>query len=107
MIEADLIEEIARIYGLDNIPDNAPLAKVVVGADDVRSRAVSSCRDVMVGLGLNEVLHYSFMSAELLNLFSKSDLDSRVVLPNPVSADYAVMRNSLIPRCEVFWRKML
>ncbi|MCK5850009.1 MAG: phenylalanine--tRNA ligase subunit beta, partial [Kiritimatiellae bacterium] len=98
VIEADLIEEIVRLYGLSNIPAKELLAKVVAGADDIRPRAVDSCRDVMIGLGLNEVLHYSFLSAELLDLFSRSDRGERVVLPNPVSADYAVMRNSLIPQ---------
>ncbi|MDD4869783.1 MAG: phenylalanine--tRNA ligase subunit beta [Kiritimatiellae bacterium] len=97
-IEADLIEEVARIHGLDKVPTIVPQARVVVDADDSVTRATIACRSNLIGLGLMEIMNYSFLSEQLLNAISSADIDSRVVLPNPVSSDYAVMRNSLIPQ---------
>jgi phenylalanyl-tRNA synthetase beta chain len=96
--DADLIEEVARMYGLAHVPDIVPLAKVVPEANDERTRALFACRDTLIGLGLSEIMSYSFVAESLLDLFSESDRDTRVVLPNPVSADHGVMRHSLIPQ---------
>jgi phenylalanyl-tRNA synthetase beta chain len=97
-IEADLVEEVARMYGLAHVPDIVPAAKVVPQVDDEPSRASFACRDNLIGLGLHEIMSYSFLSESLLNTFSEQDKAERVVLPNPVSADHGVMRNSLIPQ---------
>ena len=96
--DADLIEEIARMYGLAHVPDIVPKTKVVPEANDERTRALFTCRDNLIGLGLSEIMSYSFVAESLLDLFCKSDRDTRVVLPNPVSADHGVMRHSLIPQ---------
>ncbi len=96
--EADLIEEVARIHGLDQLPSRAPHAVVVPDADDSDARAAYACRVRLAGLGLTEAVHYSFLSEKQLDLFREDDKDARVLLPNPVSADYAVMRNSLVPQ---------
>jgi phenylalanyl-tRNA synthetase beta chain len=98
MIEADLIEEVARINGLDQIPAVPPPASVIPDADDSRTRAIIALRTSLVGLGLSETMNYSFVSERLLNIFSPQDVGRRVALPNPVSADYAIMRDSLIPQ---------
>ncbi|MBT3193838.1 MAG: phenylalanine--tRNA ligase subunit beta [Verrucomicrobia bacterium] len=97
-IEADLVEEVARMYGLAHVPDIIPQAKVVPNACDEPSRAIFSCRDKLIGLGLHEIMSYSFVSESLLNIFTEEDQAARVLLPNPVSADHGVMRNSLIPQ---------
>ncbi|MDA0990264.1 MAG: phenylalanine--tRNA ligase subunit beta [Verrucomicrobia bacterium] len=97
-LEADLIEEIARIHGLEQVPDKLPEARLGIGVDDAPSRAVGQCRTILTGLGLSEIMNYSFLSAGLLDLASGESPDKRLVLPNPVSADYAVMRDSLIPQ---------
>jgi phenylalanyl-tRNA synthetase beta chain len=96
-IEADIIEEIARIYGLDKIPLVVPKAMIVPDADDSEFRALKVCRETVAALGCSEIMHYSFLSAASLDVFDKDD-GSRVVLPNPVSEEYAVLRNSLIPQ---------
>ena len=96
-IEADLIEEVARMHGLDKVPTVAPLSKIVPEVRDTAVQAVARCRSQLVGLGLTEIMNYSFLSQAFLDRFSPADTDRRVVLPNPVSADYAVMRDSLIP----------
>jgi phenylalanyl-tRNA synthetase beta chain len=97
-IEADLIEEVARLHGLDRVPDRMPEAKVVPDADDRPTQAAMAVRNRLTGLGLTEILNYSFTSKALLDAVDAADGEARVVLPNPVSADYAVMRPSLIPQ---------
>ncbi len=96
--EADLIEEVVRMYGLERIPDVAPLARVVPEANDEPTYAQAKCRDALISLGLTETMTYSFVSESLVNRFGKGNMDRRVVLPNPVSADYAILRESLIPQ---------
>jgi phenylalanyl-tRNA synthetase beta chain len=96
--EADLFEEIARLHGLDKVPDTVPQGRIVPGADDSATQALTALRARLVGLGLTEVMNYSFTSSELLDAFGSGDTPALVVLPNPVSADYAVMRPSLIPQ---------
>lgn len=96
--EADLIEEVARIHGLDKIPSPSPAARLVPGADDQAIRSLLALRGNLVGLGLAEILNYSFLSERLLDQVGFAPVGSRVVLPNPISADHAVLRDSLIPQ---------
>jgi phenylalanyl-tRNA synthetase beta chain len=96
--EIDLVEEVARIYGLDQIPAPAPRALLVPGADDRPAQAVTTCRHALVGLGLCETMNYSFVSEKLLDLFDPAAAPRRVVIPNPVSADQAVLRDALVPQ---------
>lgn len=106
-IEADLIEEVARMHGLDAVPDVDLIARIVPGADDKHSRDVREFRRMVIGLGFCECMHYSFVSQRLLDLFDENDIDSRVILPNPVSKEYEVMRNRLIPQLtDTLWRNM-
>ncbi|MBU0679145.1 MAG: phenylalanine--tRNA ligase subunit beta [Verrucomicrobia bacterium] len=96
--EVDLIEEFSRIHGLDKIPSPFPRAEVVPDAEDRHARAVKVCRDHLVGLGLREIMNYSLVSEQLLDLFDSSNKDVRIVLPHPISADQSVLRTSLIPQ---------
>jgi len=96
--EADLIEEVSRMYGLEHIPDTVPSATVVPGADDSSTRALFRFREVLAGGGLREMMSYSFTSAALLDDFDATDQARRVVLPNPVSADQGVLRHTLVPQ---------
>lgn len=96
--EADLIEEVARVHGLDKIPAPAPAARLVPDADDRPTRAVLACRTALTGLGLTEIVNYSFLSERLLSFVGYGTPERRLALPNPISADFAVMRDSLIPQ---------
>ena len=96
--EIDLVEEVARIHGLDQIPAPSPRAIVVAGVDDRPAQAIALCRRALVGLGLRETMNYSFLSEKLLNLFDPAAAPRRVVIPNPVSADHALLRDSLVPQ---------
>lgn len=97
-IEADLVEEIARIHGLDKIPVHAPHGLLVPGADDAPVRALYACKDMVAGLGLTEIMNYSFISERMLDLFATADAARAIVLPNPVSMDQSVLRPSLAPQ---------
>jgi phenylalanyl-tRNA synthetase beta chain len=93
---ADLVEEIARLYGLDNIPDTMPSAPSISSLDDAPFRAKEKLRAYMTGLGFSEAMHYSFLSAAELEVFGKNE--ARLALPDPVSAEYGVLRDSLLPQ---------
>lgn len=97
-LEADLVEEIARIYGLDNIPDKMPGAPSVSPLSDAPFKARARIREICLALGFSEAMHYSFLSARELDDFDRRDRDTRLVIPDPVSADYGVMRPSLLPQ---------
>ncbi|QBG49194.1 phenylalanine--tRNA ligase subunit beta [Verrucomicrobia bacterium S94] len=96
--EVDLVEEIARIHGVDNIPAKTPLAKVVPEADDSRVRAVAGLRNNLQGLGVSEIMNYTLVSTPLLDLFDPDNKGEREELPHPISMDQSVMRTSLIPQ---------
>ncbi len=96
--EADLIEEVARVHGLDKIPTPSPVARLVPGADDRPTRAREQLRARLAGLGLDETLNYSFVSERLLGLCPVGDPAARVKLPNPFSADHTLLRDSLLPQ---------
>ena len=95
--EADLVEEIARMSGLDNLPDVAPGAIAVMGVDDAPFRAENACREAVAAMGFSEAMQYSFLSAAEHDAFNP-DGSSRLVLPNPVSGDFGIMRDSLLPQ---------
>ncbi len=96
--DVDVIEEFARVYGLDRIPAPAPAARVVLSADDREARADSFVRQLCAALGLQEVMNYSLTSDRLLDQFGLDDPALRIRLPNPISAEQAVLRTDLIPQ---------
>jgi phenylalanyl-tRNA synthetase beta chain len=86
----DLVEEIARVYGYDNIP----LAKVEYSA---KLRSTSSAQQAVLALrhlGMCEVISWSFISQELATLAGEQDA---LELANPISAEMKIMRPSIIP----------
>ena len=97
-LEADLVEEVARMYGLDNIPDAMPSAPSISSLSDAPFKAKGRVRDLCLSLGFTEAMHYSFLSARELDDFDTRSRDKRLVIPDPVSAEYGVMRDSLLPQ---------
>lgn len=96
--EVDLIEEIARMNGVDKIPEKLPVAQTVAGVSDARVRAITACRKNLVGLGAREIMNYTLVSHPLLDLFGNDDAAAREELPHPISAEQSVLRTSLIPQ---------
>ena len=99
-LEADLVEEIARLYGLDNIPDTMPSAPSVSPLSDAQFRAKCRVRELCMALGFSEAMHYSFLSEKELDAFDSREESkkARLAIPDPVSAEYGVMRDSLLPQ---------
>ncbi len=97
--EIDLVEEFARLYGLDRIPAPHPRAVVdpTAGAD-ATVRAKAKLRAALAGLGVSEILNYSLVSDALLDLFDAEDRARRAPIPRPISSDQSVLRPSLVPQ---------
>ena len=96
--EIDLVEEVARIYGMERIPENIPQAKVVDGCNDSRFNSLRSLRNNLQGLGVSEIMNYTLVSDNLLDRFDEGNKSLREKLPHPISEDQSVLRTSLIPQ---------
>lgn len=90
--EIDLIEEIARIYGYENIPTTIPKVSPNVETADIKPGAVF-VKNTLAGLGLNEIITYSLIDRELLNT---SELEKTAQVLNPLSKEQEVLRPNLI-----------
>jgi len=96
----DLMEEVARLEGFDNIPVTFPPIKPSEDADLPELVLPDKIREIMTGLGFSELISYSFVSpdsADLLGAEAKSLLRSFVTILNPLTGEQSVMRTSLIP----------
>jgi phenylalanyl-tRNA synthetase beta chain len=93
--EADLLEEIARIHGYDNIPVEPVRGASSAGALAEVATPQSVIKQRLVARGFSEAITFSFVSPELQQLVDP-DVEP-VALKNPISSDLAVMRTSLIP----------
>ena len=97
--EADLIEEIARLIGYNNIPVTLPAIRPTE-EDITESLIRDRIKNMLVGMGFTEIITYSFISpksADILGAEQNSNLRSFVKLLNPLTQDQSVMRTSLIP----------
>ncbi|WED23099.1 phenylalanine--tRNA ligase subunit beta [Vibrio sp. JC009] len=93
-IEQDLIEEIGRIYGYDNIPNQAPLASLDMNLHKEADMPLKRVRDLLVDRGYHEAITYSFVEPEQQKLVVP-DVEP-LVLPFPISAEMSAMRLGLI-----------
>jgi len=92
-IEADLIEEVARLYGYDNLPQNSlNISGSLVSAAE-KVQPLDRIKDLLVDLGYQEAITYSFTDEAALNLLTPNSEVYR--LQNPISADLSVMRTTL------------
>lgn len=94
-IEVDLIEELARVYGFDNIPAQVPVEQLIVKVASESLRSTYSIKQRLADCGYYETLTYSFIDPKWHDLlFPNQDA---VKLINPLSVDLSVMRTSLWP----------
>jgi len=92
-IEVDLIEEVARIFGYNNIPNTSPKATLRMCANKEADLSVSQLRNVLVNRGYQEAITYSFVDPKVQVLLHP---DQKVMtLPHPISSEMSVMRLSL------------
>lgn len=94
-IEEDLIEEVARIYGYNNIPNVAPVASLAMPEHRESVLDLNLFKDVLVSNDYQEAITYSFVDPKAQALLF-ADAES-MVLPHPISADMSAMRLSLLP----------
>lgn len=97
----DLVEEVARIWGFENLESKLPAGGVADSeAVELRRRSYFQLRRIrrhLASLGFFEALNYGFTSREqLLKVHSEAELTEAVELANPVSADYSVLKPSLV-----------
>jgi phenylalanyl-tRNA synthetase beta chain len=94
-LEADLIEEIARVHGYDRLPGNRPLTRLEMPPQPEGWIALERFRETLVQRGFQEAITYSFVDPAFQR---RLDPERRpLALANPISADLAVMRTSLWP----------
>ena len=94
-IREDLIEEIARIYGYDNIPSVLPHLQVSMDYDDTAD-LTHEMKLALVDNGYMEAISFSFSDAKLEALLDDKALGEVLALANPISSDLAVMRRTLL-----------
>jgi phenylalanyl-tRNA synthetase beta chain len=94
--EADVIEEIARVYGLDKVPTTLPARREAIGRLTAGQRLVRRVEDELRDHGLFEVVEWSFTAPEALVKLRLGDLPG-LRLANPMSEDMSVMRPLLLP----------
>ena len=94
-IKEDLIEEIARIYGYDNIPSVLPYLQVSMDYDDTAD-LTHGMKLALVDNGYMEAISFSFSDAKLEALLDDEALGEVLALANPISSDLAVMRRTLL-----------
>jgi len=96
----DLMEEVARMVGYDHIPVTIPDLSSKTRKEPKAFPARRRIKEILTGLGFDEIITYSFISEKLACAFldqGSSAESSLVRISNPISEDQTVMRNSLIP----------
>jgi phenylalanyl-tRNA synthetase beta chain len=94
--EADLIEEVARVHGLDKLPTTLPARRRAVGRLTREQRLRRRLEDLLRDRGLDEVITYSFTSHDSLVRLRVGELPV-LGLANPLSEDQSLMRPLLLP----------
>lgn len=93
-IEEDLVEEVARLYGYNNIP-NAPVqAGLVMGSHREANLSLKRVKTLLNDKGYQEVITYSFVDPKVQQLIHPAE--DALILPSPISSEMSAMRLSLL-----------
>lgn len=92
-IKEDLIEEVGRIYGVDNIVGKLPVVPMKIGSVDKTERGI---RDKMISLGLNEILSYILINDKEVHKYTQDEFKELRLL-DPMTEERNTLRYSLIP----------
>ena len=98
-MDADIAEEVARIYGYNNIP-NTQIQGAAAGALTPRQQFDRDLNNTLVGFGLHEILTYTFISPKAydrISLSEDAELRHSVVVTNPLGEDTSLMRRTALP----------
>jgi phenylalanyl-tRNA synthetase beta chain len=91
--EADLIEEVARLHGVEKIPATPPRGAIGANDFDTVHDEIADAREILTGLGLNEAQGQTLIADAAAKLVTSES----VALQNPLSSDMNVLRPSLLP----------
>jgi phenylalanyl-tRNA synthetase beta chain len=94
-IEADLIEELARVHGYDKLPTSRASSRLEISARESQMEGVRRARHLLADRGYQEAITYSFVDADAQQLLDPAH--HALPLANPLAADIAVMRTNLWP----------
>ena len=98
--EADVFEEIARIYGFENIPSAQLEGNATAGVKTSKQKFMDSVKNTATSIGLNEILTYSFVSPRGVDKIQLPENDPKrnfVTLINPLGEETSVMRTTMMP----------
>lgn len=98
-LPADISEEIARIYGYDNIPSTTPIGKVRRGSEKYATSISNIVKNVLSGAGFDEVLSFSFSHPQVLdnlNIPAESSLRKMIPVLNPITEELPALRTTLM-----------
>jgi phenylalanyl-tRNA synthetase beta chain len=94
-LEEDLIEEVGRIYGYENIPETLPVGANSTGGDSQEGRLISRIKSLLASCGLQEVVTHSLTAPSFFA--APDDVARRVPVRNALSSEVSGLRRSLIP----------
>lgn len=92
-IEVDLIEELGRVWGYNNLPTQLPAMNFEVVSQPEEQISEANIKQMLVDRGYQEAITYTFVEQELLNIIEPNR--TAVELANPISADMSHMRTSI------------
>ncbi|MGN1279306.1 MAG: phenylalanine--tRNA ligase subunit beta, partial [Limosilactobacillus sp.] len=95
-VAADLYEEIARIYGYDNLPETLPVMTRNRGGLTPRQRFIRASRHDLEGMGLTQAISYSLTTVDKAKQFQIAPVAEPMKLDFPMSSDHVATRMSII-----------
>lgn len=97
--EADVAEEIARIYGYNNITSTPLRGETTKGLKTRSQKVEDVIHSALVAQGMYETMSFSFIGPKLFNMINSNDekLKKAVVITNPLGEDTSIMRTTLLP----------
>jgi phenylalanyl-tRNA synthetase beta chain len=98
--EIDLIEEVARIFGLESIPSTLPSGMRVMGGLSPEQKAEREIARSLKDAGLSEVITYTFIAPDFADTLRLDAADARrevIRMANPISTEQSVMRTAMLP----------
>lgn len=97
--EADIAEEVARIYGYDKIESSPLRGETTQGMKTKEQKLVNKIEEIAIAQGHYEIMTFSFVSPDVFDKINTNDekLKNAVVITNPLGKDCSIMRTTLIP----------
>lgn len=95
VLEEDLVEEVGRVYGYENVPETLPVGMTTSGKDSAQGSFIARARRALVACGLQEVVTHSLRAPGPLD--PSSEAAERVEIRNALSVEVSTLRTSLAP----------